>query len=258
MTPPPRRIVSLVPSLTETVADLGVAKSLVACTQYCSEPRSRVRHLPRVGGTKSLDRERIARLAPDLVLCNEEENREEDIVWLEERFRVHRSLPTTVKDASDVVRILGEQLQRPHEAESLLLEVEAQLLRSEVEGLRGRAPRVFYPIWRQPWIGVNADTYVHDLLVRAGAVNVCADRESRYPVLSTEDLKELRPDLVLLPSEPFAFSEEHRRELLRDNVFGRRVPILMVDGRDFCWHGSRSGRGLGRALNVLQPFRRAG
>lgn len=253
----PRRIVSLVPSLTETVCDLGAAERLVGCTQYCSSPRRPVHRLRRVGGTKSLEKESIARLAPDLILCNGEENRAEDIRWLGHRFPVLESLPTGVEDAATVVRELGERLGNRGEAESLMLEIEAQMLRSQVAEIGSRPVRVFYPIWQQPWIGVNRDTYVHDLLARAGAENVCADREARYPVVAPDELAGLQPDLVLLPSEPFAFTEAHREQLLRDRVFGPEVQVLMVDGRDFCWHGSRTGRGLGRAIDLLEAFRRA-
>jgi ABC-type Fe3+-hydroxamate transport system substrate-binding protein len=208
-----------------------------------------------MGGTKNPDLEAIAEAEPDLVLLNGEENRAEDIEWLRTRFPVSVSMPKSVPQAAAVVRELGQKLGVIEETEAVLLEIEAQLARAEVLSL-GREPvRVFYPIWRQPWIGVNRDTYVHDVLSRAGAVNVCAARESRYPVVPPGALRELRADLVLLPSEPFAFSAAHREQLIRDRVFGDDVPILMVDGRAFCWHGSRSGRGLGSVANLLRPFR---
>ena len=254
---PARRIVSLVPSLTETVCDLGVSCRLVAVSRFCTDPEDELRFVTRVGGTKNPDLEQIAALEPDLVLVNGEENRGEDIAWLRDRFEVLESMPRSVPEAAAVVRELGFRLGLPDETEALLLEIEAHLARAEVLSL-GRDPvRVFYPIWRQPWIGVNRDTYVHDVLTRAGAVNVCATREARYPVVPISELSKLEPDLVLLPSEPFAFHEDHRTQLLRDRIFGRDVPILMVDGRAFCWHGSRSGRGLGAVSNLLRPFRRA-
>ncbi|MBK8979459.1 MAG: ABC transporter substrate-binding protein [Planctomycetes bacterium] len=243
------------PSLTETVCDLGVSGRLVAITRFCTEPEDLLRFVTRVGGTKNPDLQQIAELAPDLVLVNGEENRPEDIEWLRARFPIHESMPRSVPQAAAVVREIGHLLGVIDETEAVLLEIEAQLARAEVMALGSEPLRVFYPIWRQPWIGVNRDTYVHDVITRAGGHNVCAQREARYPVVPEQALAELRPDVVLLPSEPFAFTAEHRRQLLRDRAFRRSVPILMVDGRAFCWHGSRSGRGLGSVANLLRPFR---
>jgi ABC-type Fe3+-hydroxamate transport system substrate-binding protein len=250
------KIVSLVPSLSETVCDLGAANLLIGVTRFCAEPRAVLRSVRRVGGTKNPDLALIAALGPDLVLVNREENRQEDIAWLRARFPLLESMPRSIPEAASVVRDLGVRLGLEDETESILLEIEAQLLRAEVVNLDREPVRVFYPIWKQPWISINRETYVHDLLRRAGAINVCADREARYPVLAEQDLPKLRPDLVLLPSEPFAFHDVHRTALLRDRPFGRDVPVLMVDGRNFCWHGSRSGRGLGAVANLLRPFRR--
>ncbi len=255
MSDPVRRIVSLVPSLTETVCDLGVSGRLVGVTRFCVSPVGELQLVPRVGGTKNPDLAQIAALEPDLVLCNSEENRREDVDWLRARFRVLESQPRSIPEAAEVVRELGFLLGVPHETESILLEIEAQILRAEVMNL-GREPlRVFYPIWRQPWISINRQTYVHDVLTRAGAVNVCAHREARYPFLAADSLLRLKPDLVLLPTSPFAFTRDHREELLRENVFGMGVPILLVDGRNFCWHGARSGHGLGSVANLIRPFR---
>lgn len=256
MAAPPRRIVSLVPSLTETVCDLGVAGRLVGITRFCISPEEPLRFVPRIGGTKNPDLEKIAALEPDLVLVNGEENRRDDIDWLSRRFEVFESFPRNVPDAAMVVKRLGRELELPDESEALMLEIEAHMARADVLGFGLQPLRVFYPIWKEPWIGVNRSTYLHDVLVRAGAENVCAFREARYPVVASDELPSLEVDVVLLPSEPFAFTDGHRRQLMRERVFGTDVPILMVDGRDFCWHGSRTGRGLGAAVNLLRPFRR--
>jgi ABC-type Fe3+-hydroxamate transport system substrate-binding protein len=253
---PARRVVSLVPSLTETVCDLGVSCRLVGCTRYCVAPEDELMFVPRVGGTKNPDLKKITSLEPDLILVNGEENRREDIDWLRARFEILESLPTTVPEAAAVVKEVGRRLDVEQETEAFLLDIEAQIARAEVVGLCREPVRVFYPIWKQPWIGVNRATYVHDVLVRAGAVNVCASREARYPVVPQDELSELGADLVLLPSEPFAFNSRHREQLLKQRVFGDDVTVLMVDGKNFCWHGTRSGRGLGSVTNLLRPFRR--
>ena len=250
-----RRVLSLVPSLTETVCELGVGCRLVGISRYCIEPAEELRFISRVGGTKNPDREKIAALRPDLILMNEEENRREDIDWLRHRFNVSASMPCSVPEAADVVRNLGKALGTEDVAEAILLEIEARMTSTEVEGLGMDQVKVFYPIWKQPWIGVNKNTYIHDVLKRAGGVNVCANREARDPVVAEQVLEDLGVDLVLLPSEPFVFTPEHRKEFLARQCFGRGVPVLLVDGKNFCWHGARSGRGLSQVSQLLRPFR---
>ena len=252
---PAVRIASLVPSLTESVCELGVGGRLVAITDYCSEPMDVIRFVPRIGTTKRIDREALLATDPDLVLANEEENLVEDIAWLSDRVPVYASMPATVVEAADTVRELGRRLGVVEAAEAFLLDIEARLIQCDVESLERGSLRVFYPIWRTPWVSCNRETYLHDLLTRAGATNVCADLEDRYPTLDESMLKQLRPDLVLLPGSPFAFKPEHRQQLLRDRVFGSKVPVMLVDGRNFCWHGTRTGRGIGAALDLIQPFR---
>ncbi|MCA8941010.1 MAG: ABC transporter substrate-binding protein [Planctomycetes bacterium] len=252
---PPQRIVSLVPSLTETICEFGVGCRLVGVSRYCSLPEEPLLFVPRVGGTKNPDLEKIASLEPDLVLLNGEENRDEDFEWISQRFPALRFTPRGVSEVVEVLETLGKRLGLDEESEAMQLEIKAQMLRSEVESVGLEGVRVFYPIWRQPWISINRDTYVHDVLERAGAINVCASRESRYPVVTEDHFALLAPDLVLLPSEPFAFTRAHRRSVVESEAFGRGVPVLLVDGKNFCWHGSRTGRGLGRVTDLLKPFR---
>ena len=253
---PPRRIVSLVPSLSETVCCLGAGGRLVGVTRYCVEPEAELRSVARVGGTKNPALERIADLEPDLVLANEEENRPEHIDWLQDRFEVLVSTPRTVPEAADAVRQLGRRLMRAEEMQAVLLSIEAQMTRAQVEGMTLGSVKVFYAIWNQPWMSVNRDTYVHDVLERAGAVSVCADRPERYPVVQEAELAHLDADLILLPSEPYAFTDEDRTAVLRNKTFGSGVPVMLVDGRAYCWHGARTGVGLGQAVDLLKRFRR--
>lgn len=249
---PIRRIVSLVPSTTETLFALGAGHRVVGCTRYCEEPAEALRGLPRVGGTKNPDLAAIAALQPDLVVVNTEENRGEDIGWLRERLRVHESMPRTVVEAGAVVRELGTLLGRDEEASAMLLAIEAEILRAEVERFAQPPVRTFYAVWRKPWMAVNRDTYIHDLLRRAGADNVTAGAEARYPVVTSDALRELAPELVLLPSEPFPFAAKHREELLAEGVLPDDCAVHLVDGRDFCWHGARTARGLARAAGLLR------
>jgi ABC-type Fe3+-hydroxamate transport system substrate-binding protein len=251
-----RRVVSLVPSMTETLVELGAGDELVCCTRYCVEPEQALRLVPRVGGTKNPDLEKIAVLRPDLVVVNGEENRPEHIGWLGERFEVLETTPKTVPEAAAAVRALGASVGREAAAEELARAIEAEAGRAEVAG-RGRRPvRTFYAIWKTPWMSVNRDTYIHDVLVRAGGSNACAEREPRYPRLNEPELGGLGAELVLLPSEPFEFEERHREEVLRSGLFGKDVPVVLCDGRAFCWHGARSARGLAAAVELLAPYRK--
>lgn len=251
----PRRIVSLVPSWTETLFDLGAGERLVGVTRYCVEPAACLGGVARVGGTKNPRLEEIAALRPDLVLADPEENRPEHIAWLAERFEVFQAMPRTVRDAAAVVRSLGERLDAAPAAAAIVTEIERQLARAaELDRRLARVP-VLYLIWWKPRMSVAASTYIHDVLETAGGRNVTADFENRYPALEDDRLAGLGARLVLLPSEPFEFEERHRRELLDGGLLRPGVEALLVDGKDFCWHGSRSARGLARALGVLAPFR---
>lgn len=260
MTPPrattPRRIVSLVPSWTETVFALGVGERLIACTRYCVEPMAQLASVLRIGGTKNPKVEAIADLEPELVLVNAEENRAEHIDWLRRRFEVFEATPRSVPEAGDFVRRLGRRLEASAEAEAIVLAIEAQCARGEAEALTKGTVRVFYSIWRKPWMSINRDTYIHDVLRRAGAINVAAERGERYPELDARELAALGAELVLLPDEPFAFTAAHGEELADQGLFGGRCAIRTVSGKDYCWHGARTAPGLGRAIDQLAPYRR--
>ncbi|HEX6813720.1 MAG TPA: helical backbone metal receptor [Planctomycetota bacterium] len=244
---PPQRIVSLVPSTTESVCELGARSRLVACTRYCTEPAAPLASVPRVGGTKNPSREQVMLQQPDLVLCNAEENRPEDIEWLQSRVPVLVQTPRTVIEAAACLRALAERLDLLEAARPWLLRIEAQLAAAGVESLRRRPLRVFYAIWRKPWMSVNRDTYIHDVLRITGCANVCADEAVRYPEVTPEAIAALGVDLVLLPSEPWEFDAEQLAELRSARTFAA-ARLELCDGRDYCWHGVRMADGLGRAL----------
>ncbi|MEE2888448.1 MAG: helical backbone metal receptor [Planctomycetota bacterium] len=250
-----RRIVSLVPSLTKTMFDLGLGDQLVGVTRYCVDPADGVSGLKKVGGTKNPKLSDIVDLEPDLVLVNSEENRTSDIVWLEERFEVYETMPRTIYDVTEMLRGLSERVDCWDEAESFILQIQAELTRIEIESLGRHRIRVFAPIWKGPWMSFNRDTYLHDLLETVGADNVCADYEERYPVIPDDEIEALQPDLVLLPSEPFEFGIPHQSEILRSGLFPG-CQVLLVDGRDYTWHGSMTGAALGRVHDFLVGHRR--
>jgi ABC-type Fe3+-hydroxamate transport system substrate-binding protein len=246
-----KRIVSLVPSTTESICEFGGADRLVACTRYCTEPELALRALPRIGGTKNPNRDAIAALAPDLVLANAEENRPEDIEWLAARFPTFVRTPCSIVEAAHDLRSLAERLQLLDEAEPFLLRIEAQIASAEVEALTKPKVLVYYAIWRLPWMTVNRATFVHDVLELCGARCVAADDPERYPNLEPSEAVARGVQLVLLASEPWAFDEAQRDEVAAARWFGD-ASIALCDGRDFCWHGVRMASGLGRALAAIR------
>lgn len=242
----PRRIVSLVPSVTENLILFGVAP--VGRTSFCIEPRDAVASIAVVGGTKTPNLKKIAALAPDLVIANKEENRREDVgalcaagipVWV--TYPV--DLEGTLALMEDLARLAGNGAR----AREILEESRACLARLPAPGTV-RAFTFAVPIWRDPWMLAGSDTYVAHLVSRVGGRNVAP--APRYPEVTLDGLVAARPDVVLLPSEPYAFAAADAEEL--NARFGRPVAVLF-NGEDLCWSGPR----MPRALQDLAALREA-
>ena len=239
---PPRRIVSLVPSTTETLCALGLAEALAGVTAYCREPADVVRTKSRIGGEKDPDLDRIRALAPDLVIANVEENRREHVETLRGwGIPVWVTYPRTVADGIRMIRELGALTGTGARAEALAGALEA--LHDEVAARSARRPPVpvFYAIWREPWMTVGADTYVHDMLRVCGGANVFADAPARYPTVTLAAVAARRPAVILLPDEPFRFRRAHLADFTpyADVPAVRDGRIHLVDGKPFSWHGPR-------------------
>lgn len=245
------RIVSLCPSLTELVFDLGLGDELVGRTKFCVHPAERVSAVEKVGGTKNPKVARIVELAPDLVLLNEEENRIEDADALRAAgLRCHTSMPMTAAETAGMVRSIGAAVDRPDAAERIAADIEHRAARVR-EAAADRAPVTFaYLIWREPIMVVSNDTFVSALLGLAGGENVFAGAADRYPTVTPEALGESDPDIVLLSSEPFPFSEEHRDELVEATGLPA-ARFRFVDGELLSWHGSRTPAGIDYAEQVV-------
>lgn len=249
------RIVSLCPSLTELVFDLGRGAELVGITDYCVHPADRVGAVEKVGGTKSPKIDRIVALAPDLVLLNEEENRREDAEALARAgIPCHASFPRDVQGTADMVRSIGEALERPKEAEAIARDIEARAARVRASAKPKRPVSFAYLIWRKPWMAVNRDTFAHALLAQAGGRNVFADLADRYPEIALEDLARTAPDLVLLGTEPFPFQEKHLDELAAATKLPRER-FRVADGEYLSWHGSRTPAGIDYAEALIDSAR---
>jgi ABC-type Fe3+-hydroxamate transport system substrate-binding protein len=244
---PPRRIVSLVPSLTETLCALGLAEALVGVTAYCVAPRDVVRAKRRVGGEKDPDLATIRALQPDLVVANIEENLREHVEALRAwDIPVWVTYPRTVAEGLAMIRDLGEVTGTGERARAILADLEPLYARVRTASARRRPVPVFYAIWRQPWMTIGRDTYIHDLLAVCGAHNVFADAPARYPVVTLDEVAARRPEVIVLPDEPFRFRRVHLDDFApyADVPAVRARRVHLVDGKPFSWHGPRVGEAL--------------
>ena len=240
---PPRRIVSLVPSQTELLADLGLDAEVVGLTRFCVRPDGWKARKAVVGGTKTVDPAKVAALAPDLVIANKEENVREQVEAVAERAPVWVTDVANVADALAMTRDLGALTGRASRAEALAAEVDAAFA-----ALPAWPPaRALYLIWRDPWMSAGRDTIIHDVMGRAGLANVLADRD-RYPALTDAEVTALAPDVVLLSSEPYPFADKHVAEV---QALAPRARVVLADGEAFSWYGSR----LLRTPDVLRRLR---
>jgi ABC-type Fe3+-hydroxamate transport system substrate-binding protein len=225
----PERVVSLVPSVTETLFDLGAGETVVGITDFCIFPPGLDR--PRIGGTKNPRVADIRALRPDLVHMNLEENLRRHGEAIEEFAPVFVSEPKGVDGVVDLVEALGQIHGRAHEAAVMIEELQGAL-----RALPRRAFTFACPIWKDPWMWCGGDTYVSNLVACAGGTNVLA-AQSRYPQLAIDDVLALEPDIVFLPDEPYLFTEDD----------AQAIPARTIGpfpGHLFTWHGSRTIAGL--------------
>jgi ABC-type Fe3+-hydroxamate transport system substrate-binding protein len=222
------RVVSLVPSVTETLLAWGVRPAAV--TRFCEQPG-----LPTVGGTKDPDVAAIVALEPDLVVVNDEENRRADADAL-----AAAGVPlhvTTVRSVADVAPFLAAL------ADAVGVEAPPTTI---ARPPAARSRRAFVPIWRRPWMTLNADTYGSSVLEVLGVTNVYAGAAERYPTLELEEAAARHPDVVLAPSEPYPFQERHVAELR-----AVAADVRLVDGRDLFWWGARTAGALDRLTHAI-------
>ena len=257
---PPKRIISLVPSQTELLYDLGLRDEVIGITIFCIHPDEWYRTKTRVGGTKKIDFEKIKALQPDLIIGNKEENEKSQIEELMKHYPVWMSDIITLKDAYDMITRVGTLVNKQNEAINLKLEIEHDfnsfiLQNQDSNKLKpetiNNKPRTAYFIWNNPFMVAGHNTFINEILSICSFDNVFDGYESRYPEINENDLKQKKPQLLLLSSEPFPFKEKHVKQ------FQKICPeaiIKIVDGELFSWYGSRLKNTPAYLNNLLQSL----
>ncbi len=227
----PKRIVSLVPSQTELLFDLGLDNEVVGITKFCVHPDNWFRTKTRVGGTKNVNLKRLADLQPDLVIANKEENVQAQIEAIREFCPVWTSDIKDLNSACQMISDVGELTGRQESA----MGINARISNAFQNLEKGPEHKVLYLIWFDPWMTAGGDTFINNIISAAGWQNVMSEH-SRYPAMDETAIKNCGANLILLSSEPYPFREKHAaaiRTLLPD------ANVLFVDGEMFSWYGSR-------------------
>jgi ABC-type Fe3+-hydroxamate transport system substrate-binding protein len=231
----PQRIISLVPSQTELLVDLGLEKNIVGITKYCVHPENLINEKVIVGGTKKVSYKKIKKLKPDLIIGNKEENTKEMVDELEDIAPTYISNIITIDDALNFITDMGVLCNKKKKADYLVDKTKKELNNFR-SFMKNKPPvKVVYFIWHRPWMIAGGNNYINEMLKINNFDNVFVGANETYPEIYVEYLNEAHPELILLASEPFPFEDDHIDEL-RKHV---NCEIKIVDGEMFSWYGSR-------------------
>lgn len=227
----PQRIISIVPSQSELLWDLGLKNKLVGITKFCIHPDEMYKSVERVGGTKKLDIKKIRELNPDIIIGNKEENEQSQIVELKKEFNVWMSDIYTLDDALKTILDIGSLTNTLEKSKQI-----TEKISSDFSTLQQFNNSVLYLIWNNPYMAAGNNTFIGDILKRLGLKNCLSTEQNRYPELTIDTIKYLKPDILFLSSEPYPFKEQHIKDLQKQIPNTR---IYLVDGELFSWYGSR-------------------
>jgi ABC-type Fe3+-hydroxamate transport system substrate-binding protein len=229
------RIVSLVPSITELLFDLGLDEEVVGITKFCVHPNQWFRTKQRIGGTKNVHIDIIQDLSPTLVIASKEENIKEQVEAIATFAEVLLTDVKNVEDVIEMIVIIGTKTNRFKAAEDIIEKIKANFLTIALLPYTFQLTPVCYLIWRNPYMTVGNDTFIHDMLQKCGYSNVFAE-QARYPTITLDDIKIANPHFIFLSSEPYPFKQIHMEELQHELPAAK---IILVDGEYFSWYGSR-------------------
>lgn len=228
---PTAKIVSLVPSITELLCDLGLEENIVGVTKFCVHPDHLRKSKPRVGGTKNIQIDTIRSLAPDLIIASKEENVKEQLDALCDDFQILLTDVTDFESGLEMIEIVGDLFSKNMEASALLDEIK----KAKSDFQQSKSGTVLYLIWERPFMTVGKDNYIHSMIEEMGLTNLMQD-EVRYPEITEREIQGLKPDYIFLSSEPFPFKHKH---LLYYQPIFPDSKVILVDGEMFSWYGSR-------------------
>lgn len=245
----PKRIISVVPSQTELLFDLGLENEVVGITKFCIHPNSWFKNKTRIGGTKTLNINKIKQLKPDLIIANKEENTKQQIEELQQLFPVWTSNIRNLSESLEMIKQIGLITKTNVNAEEIIAKIEQDF--KLLTSIKKQSKSTLYFIWREPFMSVGSSTFIHDVMARAGFVNALETSEN-YPVLTSEQIKTINPQLILLSSEPYPFKEKHIKEF---KMLSKNAQILLVDGELFSWYGSRLTKTVHYLIDLLTKIK---
>ena len=230
-----KRIVSLVPSQTELLVDLGLEDKIVGVTKFCIHPKGFKKHKTVIGGTKNFNFDKIRELNPDLIIGNKEENYKDGIEELAKDYPVWMSDIFTIEDAQDMITSVGEITNTQQKADEINEQIAVEL--KTLNSKKTTTKKALYFIWKNPYMVAGSNNYINEMLLLNGYQNVCNSSDySRYPELTESEIINLAPEEILLSSEPFPFKEKHIKEMKQ---LAPDAVIKIVDGELYSWYGSR-------------------
>ena len=228
----PKRIISLVPSITELLFDLGLDEQIKGITKYCIHPKNKVQNKTIIGGTENIDFNIIDTINPDLIFVNKEENSKEEVQKLSEKYKCNVSDIKSFNDAIELIFDIGQITGTQENANSLIKQIVEKF---KTLNICLFPKTVAYIIWKDPFMTINTYTFINDMLIKAGFENIFKNKLKRYPTIDIEEIKSYKPDVIFLSSEPYHFKEANKKE------FEKMLPntqIKLVDGEMFSWYGS--------------------
>lgn len=245
----PKRIISVVPSQTELLFDLGLENEVVGITKFCIHPNSWFKNKTRIGGTKTLNINKIKQLKPDLIIANKEENTKQQIEELQQLFPVWTSNIRNLSESLEMIKQIGLITKTNVKAEEIIAKIEQDF--KLLTSIKKQSKSTLYFIWREPFMSVGSSTFIHDVMERAGFVNAIETSEN-YPIVTSEQIKSINPQLILLSSEPYPFKEKHIKEF---KMLTKNAQILLVDGELFSWYGSRLTKTVHYLIDLLTKIK---
>jgi ABC-type Fe3+-hydroxamate transport system substrate-binding protein len=229
----PKKIISLVPSITEFLFDLNLENNIYGRTKFCIHPEEQVKKVPVLGGVMGLNYHEIEKIDPEIIFASKEENAKGEIMELSNEFPVWVSDVHNLSDALSMIQSIGSICKKEKKAQSIIHQIEVEF--KTLDHIPEDIVKAVYLIWKNPFYTINKETFAHDMLRKFGVENVFASKKESYPIIDEKEIREKKPDYIFLPSEPYNFKDQDVDALRKSFP---KVEIRRVDGEYFTWYGS--------------------